>query len=61
MCRSKLLDKICELLKVSYDEEFSVGDITYKIVPYRLMRKYPYGWQVENFENILRVVVDEKR
>lgn len=62
MCRSNktLLDKICEVLSVSYGEEFSVGDITYKIVPYRLMRKYPYGWQVENFENILQVVVDDR-
>lgn len=58
MSHSKLLDKICELLKVSYDEEFSVGDITYKIVPYRLMRKYNQGWQVENFERILQVIID---
>lgn len=58
MSHSKLLDKICELLKVSYNEEFSVGDITYKIVPYRLMRKYNHGWQVENFERILQVIID---
>lgn len=62
MCRSNktLLDKICEVLSVSYGEEFRLGDIAYKIEPYRLMRKYPYGWQVENFENILRVVVDDR-
>lgn len=58
MSHSKLLDKVCELLKVSYGEEFSVGDITYKIVPYRLMRKYNYGWQITNFEAILQVMID---
>lgn len=63
MCRSNktLLDKICEVLSVSYGEEFRLGDTAYKIEPYRLMRKYPYGWQVENFESILQVVVDEKQ
>lgn len=62
MCRSNktLLDKICEVLSVSYGEEFRLGDTTYKIEPYRLMRKYPYGWQVENFERILQVVVDDR-
>lgn len=60
MCHSSLLDKIIEILDVSYGEEFSVGDITYKIEPYRLMRKYPYGWQVENFERILQVVIGDE-
>lgn len=62
MCRSNktLLDKICEVLSVSYGEEFRLGDTAYKIEPYRLMRKYPYGWQVENFERILQVVIDDR-
>ncbi len=59
MSHSKtLLDAICELLGVAYEQEFNIGDITYKIVPYRLMKKYPYGYQIENFENILQVVIN---
>ena len=59
MSHSKtLLDAICELLGVTYEQEFNIGDITYKIVPYRLMKKYPYGYQIENFENILQVVIN---
>lgn len=61
MCHFKktLLDKICEILKVSYGEEFMLGGTAYKIEPYRLMRKYPYGWELENFEKILKVVIDD--
>lgn len=61
MCHSKqkvLLDCITEILKVEYGQEFMLGDNVYKIEPYRLMRKYPYGYQVENFEKILQVIVD---